>query len=367
MFRSTFSSLSLRRVIFIASSSVVGTTLFYARDFPSNDEERFGPEPWLTTPLVDPLPLQLTRTALIGMVSLLAYSGLKIFTTVSVRKGVNCLRPRAAQRVHAHSHTRTRAHTDENYERFQRLINDDRDGRPLITVCNHSSMIDDPPLMAYLVGVRPILFPKLHRWGLCKSKICFTNPINRLVAYTGKTYPIDSGKGVEQPLFKYLGRRLLNGDWVHLFPEGHIVQSGTLGRNWGHTSTRENRRRLRNETHDDDSVLLWGVGKLATHVRGTEDDLKRPPIIIPYYIKGASDVLPHERSTNAMRSKMPRTGKMIRVVFGPPVEYEDLLSGQERIVDEKMVWDDPSSEEKEKYAAVTMRCQRALERLEKET
>jgi len=42
--------------------------------------------------------------------------------------------------------------------------------------------------------------------------------------------PIERGKGIDQPLMDDVIRKLDEGDWVHMFPEGTRSRDGKLGR-----------------------------------------------------------------------------------------------------------------------------------------
>jgi monolysocardiolipin acyltransferase len=59
--------------------------------------------------------------------------------------------------------------------------------------------------------------------------------------------------------------RLLEGDWVHVFPEGRVNQSGTL-------------------LHP----LRWGVGKLIASVTANSPS-GLPPLVLPIYHTGRQE------------------------------------------------------------------------------
>lgn len=56
--------------------------------------------------------------------------------------------------------------------------------------------------------------------------------------HSGKTLPIERGAGPFQPVMKFAAHEVARGSWVHIFPEGKINYTGTMG------------------------PLRWGVGKL---------------------------------------------------------------------------------------------------------
>lgn len=51
---------------------------------------------------------------------------------------------------------------------------------------------------------------------------------------SGKTLPIERGRGLQQPAMQTAARLLGRGDWVHVFPEGRVGYSGRLQQcKWG--------------------------------------------------------------------------------------------------------------------------------------
>ncbi len=56
---------------------------------------------------------------------------------------------------------------------------------------------------------------------------------------SGKTLPIERGRGLQQPAMQTAVRLLGRGDWVHVFPEGRVGYSGRV------------------------QPCKWGVGKLV--------------------------------------------------------------------------------------------------------
>jgi hypothetical protein len=146
-----------------------------------------------------------------------------------------------------------------------------RRNRGLLTVANHTSVLDDPGLQAALVGFEPALINSNHmRWGVCKESICFKNSLVGAFTGAGKVFPIVVGNGLEQSMFRAVGRKLAEGDWVHVYPEAAALQSGSLGT--GYFAREVNR------VKELGGRLKWGVGKLIARIAFEN---REPPLVIP--------------------------------------------------------------------------------------
>mmetsp|Transcript_36194 Transcript_36194/g.58486 ORF Transcript_36194/g.58486 Transcript_36194/m.58486 type:complete len:355 (+) Transcript_36194:48-1112(+) len=163
----------------------------------------------------------------------------------------------------------------------------EREGRGLLTVANHSSMIDDPALIATLLPYSVLADFTRMRWTLCAYENCFRNAFLSTFFRTGKVLPIVRGAGLEQEEMSVAIEKLNAGSWVHIFPEGRIVRTGDVG------------------------PLKKGVGKLVA-------DADPPPIVVPFYHDGMEDVLP-------LKHAIPRIGQKVFVAIGEPIEFSDLL------------------------------------------
>lgn len=102
---------------------------------------------------------------------------------------------------------------------------DDINGRPILTVCNHMSTIDDPIIISRIAPTCAYTsHPNRHRWGGCSEEICFKSSLLASFFGSGKVLPIWRGGGIGQEMFQELSAHLVPGNWVHLFPEGCICQ-----------------------------------------------------------------------------------------------------------------------------------------------
>ncbi len=72
------------------------------------------------------------------------------------------------------------------------------------------------------------------RWGLCAREVCFKKKFLEPFFHAVKVFPIERGAGVYQPSMQTLQLRFNAGEWVHIFPEGRVVQTQDLGPfKWG--------------------------------------------------------------------------------------------------------------------------------------
>lgn len=192
----------------------------------------------------------------------------------------------------------------------------------LITVSNHTSTIDDPFIFS---AITPWSFfytehnHRRNRWSLCAKEICYKNRLLGNFFQSGKTLPIERGKGIEQPILRIAAHEVSGGAWLHIFPEGKVVRTGTLG------------------------PLRWGVGRLicdaALNAEGTA------PIVLPFYHSGMGEVMP-------AGAVVPRIGKQVTVVVGRPIPLDDLTC---RCTEKDVVWKE-----------ITARIEESLVELEKQ-
>ncbi|KAF8603296.1 acyltransferase-domain-containing protein [Ceratobasidium sp. AG-I] len=163
-----------------------------------------------------------------------------------------------------------------------------RNGRGIITVSNHISVVDDPLVWGALPAGKCILTPRNMRWTLGASDIMFTNPVYGWFFRNGQVIETVRGAGVHQPALDIAVAKLNSGAWVHVFPEGKVNQ----------------------ESCKPDGQLLrfkWGVGRLIMSTIET-------PTIIPMYISGLHKVMPEPRRFKFL----PRPGHHISITFGDP-------------------------------------------------
>ncbi|XP_054164739.1 tafazzin-like [Oppia nitens] len=199
-----------------------------------------------------------------------------------------------------------------------------KDKRPLITISNHSSCLDDPLIWGVLIPMKWQLNAGRHRWSAAAQEICFTNVLYSMFFAMGKTFPIIRGKGLYQPAMDYALNLLKDGQWIHFFPEGKVVM-----RNKEIDSLRSPRLETHvNVSEDIDCEvkpsydLKWGLARLLLdHVF---NDNTYPEVeVLPFYHLGMDDILPTQEPY------IPRVNK--RTTFyiredGPIVVNRNFLS-----------------------------------------
>jgi monolysocardiolipin acyltransferase len=177
-------------------------------------------------------------------------------------------------------------------DRFQHIVFSRDAGRPLVTVSNHASTMDDPFLFCAILPWRFFATESTHRgvrWTLCANDICHQNKLLSDFFRAGKTLPIVRGGGAEQPILRLMAERLReHGDWLHVFPEGRVRQDGQM-----------------NKLKSGLAHVLCGVADAA-------------PIVLPFHHRGMEEVL-------RVKTVVPHIGKNVHVIVGEPIEMADLL------------------------------------------
>eukprot|EP01103_Thecamoeba_quadrilineata_P006728 TRINITY_DN16463_c0_g1_i1.p1 TRINITY_DN16463_c0_g1~~TRINITY_DN16463_c0_g1_i1.p1 ORF type:complete len:237 (-),score=31.10 TRINITY_DN16463_c0_g1_i1:89-799(-) len=195
----------------------------------------------------------LARSTVIGSVGLLAKIFLRLCTSLEVRN--------LSQLVEAASHRSA--------------------GRSLITVSNHTSTLDDPVLW----GILPcsILFDANRmRWSLGAEELLFTTRFTRWFFRLGKVLATRRGDGIYQPSVNKALELLEAGDWIHVFPEGKVIQDSSQ------LKTR----------------LKWGVGRLIM-------ESKTPPLILPIVHQGLEQIKPIDKWVRPFRPLLVKIGDVV--------------------------------------------------------
>eukprot|EP00026_Physarum_polycephalum_P010325 Phypoly_transcript_10484.p1 GENE.Phypoly_transcript_10484~~Phypoly_transcript_10484.p1 ORF type:complete len:316 (+),score=20.39 Phypoly_transcript_10484:22-969(+) len=210
-------------------------------------------------------------------------------------------------------------HIDEHY----------KTGRPIMTISNHSCNIDDPLLWGIMLKARHFWHASKMRWVLGAREICFTNPATSAFFTWGRVIPVDRGKGINQEAVDISIEKLRNGGWVHIFPEGRVNQSDQL------------------------LPFRWGAARML--LEATLPGHKAP-LVIPFIHKGMDQIIPLASAvagdssgrivTNPVKGEkvqnngkpaplierwryimrnVPRFGKPIRVLVGPPIDVTHII------------------------------------------
>lgn len=170
----------------------------------------------------------------------------------------------------------------------------------LVTISNHRSVADDPFMLGAMLPPRILWRPQVMRWGLCSVDICFQNPLLAHFVTIGKALPIMRGGGVGHPFLFAAADKIIRGDWVHIYPEGRVVQS-SIG------------------------YLKRGLGKMLTIAYEQRGGSVGLPVVLPMYHEGGENVMPQDQSTNDLLRRIPRVGNRMYAIIGDPVDLREIF------------------------------------------
>ncbi|XP_052286083.1 tafazzin-like [Dreissena polymorpha] len=159
---------------------------------------------------------------------------------------------------------------------------ENRNGRGLITVANHTSRLDDP-LMFSVLRWNDIKLPRL-RWSTAAEDICFKSSWESKFMALGKVLPVTRGAGVMQKSMDFCVKELMEGKWVHMFPEGKI------------------------NLEQKPIRLKWGVGRLIVEPSVT-------PLVLLIHHVGFEKVFPNGGPL------FPRLGQKTSIYFSEKLDF----------------------------------------------
>ncbi|GFO21780.1 tafazzin [Plakobranchus ocellatus] len=165
------------------------------------------------------------------------------------------------------------------------LIEKRPEGKGLLTVCNHTSCIDDPLMWGVL---RPRIL-KMHncmRWTSAAEDICFKRKLHALFFSLGHVFPLVRGDGVYQKGVDFSIEQLNLGSWCHYFPEGKVNMTQEFMR------------------------LKWGIGRIISECKIT-------PIVLPMWHVGMDKILPNKKPY------IPLIRKHVTLLVGKPMNLEN--------------------------------------------
>uniref|UniRef100_A0A914NZC7 Tafazzin family protein n=2 Tax=Meloidogyne incognita TaxID=6306 RepID=A0A914NZC7_MELIC len=169
--------------------------------------------------------------------------------------------------------------SSEHKKIFLDLIEDKT--RPLITMANHRSVVDDPLVWALFSFKEFCGNISRFRYILAANDICFTNILYNHFFSLGRCVPCVRGDGVFQRGVNLCVDRLSNNGWVHIFPEAEVTTTPIR--------------------------IKWGVARMIA-------DSKLPPILLPMWTRGMADAWPNTRPY------FPRIGKTVEIHIGTPID-----------------------------------------------
>uniref|UniRef100_A0A6G1SB87 Tafazzin family protein n=1 Tax=Aceria tosichella TaxID=561515 RepID=A0A6G1SB87_9ACAR len=198
--------------------------------------------------------------------------------------------------------TRTIVQQDETKSYPTAVDNKYPTPKPLITLSNHISCIDDPVLWAVLLPFN-YYFTKTDtvRWSAAAVDICFSKPWHSAFFSLGKTFPIIRGVGLNQPAMEFALALLRHHQWLHLFPEGRVMRN-------------EKQEVISNL--DRGYIFKWGISKLILdYFKEAASEARHDSEIriLPFYHLGMDKVQP------IGWPYIPRINKHITVYVRPSV------------------------------------------------
>lgn len=215
-------------------------------------------------------------------------------------------------------------------EKIRNAVLKRRPDRPLITVCNHHACLDDPILTSVVCPTEALWKSSLARWVWCADEICFKTPFRTAFFNRVKAIPAARGKGLHQEVIQRSVNLLHRGQWVHIYPEGKVVQ----------------------ESRFHVAPCRWGVGKVIAKT------LHLDPLVVPYAHHGMEYV-------NPLFTWIPRPFQKVRVLIGDPIGFKDLKKGFTVTKSANPGWGDPFPPHEEwLYHTITERVESSLQDLE---
>ncbi|XP_052777298.1 tafazzin-like isoform X2 [Mya arenaria] len=175
-----------------------------------------------------------------------------------------------------------------NKDQFLKHVERHDKARPLITVANHYSMVDDF-LIGYMCSWRRMLQAPLRRWIPGAKDVCCKTYVSSLFFQLGRVIPIVRGDGVYQKGMDFCTDIMNANGWVHVYPEGKV------------------------NTEQEYIRFKWGIGRLVA-------ESKVCPIVLPYWHLGMEVVWPMKIPY------YPRAGKKLTVLIGEPLDFTDDLN-----------------------------------------
>lgn len=197
------------------------------------------------------------------------------------------------------------------------------EGKPLVSVFNHNSCFDDPGLMGAILSASQLADSKGMRWSVAASEVIYSNgPVSRFWAL-GKVIPVVRGWSAKQPAMDFLIDRLNEGSWVNIFPEAKVIDKKFEG------------------------IYKWGVGRLIR-------ECKEGALFLPVFHVGMNQVLPNPSKPGEGQPLRFRTGNLVTVCIGEPIELGDSIAQVKHLP------------EQESWSYLTSKVQSAMQDLEQQ-
>jgi monolysocardiolipin acyltransferase len=203
-----------------------------------------------------------------------------------------------------------------NYESLIGMITKKDRDVTVLTVSNHCCTLDDPIIFGKILPSRHSLTTSANqRWSLCSQEVCFKNPALGTFFTAGKVMPIKRGAGINQKLLLEFSRiAARGGEWMHVFPEGKIYQSGQLAENYYLARSDEKAGEI--------GRLKWGVAKIIVHC-------PKKIVVVPFHHAGMEGVIP-QYATGQLKTNLPMADNTVTARVGVEISFSDLIEEHER-------------------------------------
>ncbi|KAF9431233.1 hypothetical protein BGZ94_005596 [Podila epigama] len=202
------------------------------------------------------------------------------------------------------------------------------------------------------------------RYALGAQELCYPNRPIGAFFQCGQVVPIVRGNGIFQPAIDESIKLLRQSKWVHVFPEGKVIQSSELTRlKWGvgrillelagrpvrptDTGGCNDRQEDSNSTlryasaendhdhdHDHDHEREHGEEQFNINDGKTWEEIKDGmPIVVPIYHFGMDDILRLYPDNSS--PILPKLGMPLTIVYGEPIDFSKVLTEyKEGLIDE---------------------------------
>lgn len=215
-----------------------------------------------------------------------------------------------------------------------RVLTDAVEARPpgvgLLTVSNHRSVADDPIMLSAILPPRILLRPRLMRWGMCSVDICFQSAAMARFITLGKALPVKRFGGIGHPFVLAAAEKLAAGDWLHMYPEGRVVQRGLgyMKRGVGKMLAIAHERAAEAQAESEAAAdAAAGAAMTATAVAEAPAAAPRGlPIVLPIYHEGVENVMPQDPETHMLFGIVPRVGQRVFTIIGDPLDMCDIFA-----------------------------------------
>mmetsp|Transcript_27476 Transcript_27476/g.76790 ORF Transcript_27476/g.76790 Transcript_27476/m.76790 type:complete len:333 (+) Transcript_27476:77-1075(+) len=186
-------------------------------------------------------------------------------------------------------------------DQIAKLYNPHRKKRPTISLGNHESVVDEPLVWALVLSLSQVYGdPEFHRYTLTAQEICFSNLFNSLFFSLCRGIAVQRGCGLYQPGVDRAIELCRDNHWIHIFPEGRVVQEDRM------------------------ASFKWGTARIiaeSTIVDPAQSRVISTPDIFGVYLRGLRRIAPLNQPFRFLEN----FGKPIEIAFGGNFDVGDLI------------------------------------------